>query len=95
MRITKDEISNLLQSVHQFDKDAKVYLFGSRADDLKKGGDIDIAVLSKKMDFNNKLAIKFRFFQEFGEQKLDIVMINDEEMPFWNAIKQNAKLLSN
>ena len=95
MRISSGEISNLLSSVKKFDADASVYLFGSRTDDSKKGGDIDIAVLSKKIDLKEKVDIKYNFFDVFGEQKLDIVIVKDESMPFWQLIKDKAVILSN
>ena len=95
MRITTSEISNLLSSIKCFDEDADVYLFGSRVDDDKRGGDIDIAILSNKIDLKKKIDIKFNFFNDFGEQKLDIVIIDNENQPFWQYIKEKAILLSN
>jgi predicted nucleotidyltransferase len=95
MRITTSEISNLLNSIKCFDEDADVYLFGSRIDDNKRGGDIDIAILSDKIDLKKKIDIKFNFFNDFGEQKLDIVIIDNENQPFWQYIKEKAILLSN
>ena len=95
MRITTSEISNLLNSIKSFDVDADVYLFGSRVDDNKRGGDIDIAILSDKIDLKKKIDIKFNFFNDFGEQKLDIVIIDNENQPFWQYIKEKAILLSN
>ena len=44
MRLTKEEIDVLKQSLRQIAEDAKLYLFGSRVDDTKKGGDIDICI---------------------------------------------------
>jgi hypothetical protein len=46
MRITAIEKGALVHSVRQADPNARIWLFGLRLDDLKKGGDIDIAVLS-------------------------------------------------
>jgi predicted nucleotidyltransferase len=95
MRISTSEITNLLNSIKRFDEDADVYLFGSRIDDNKRGGDIDIAILSDKIDLKKKIDIKFNFFNDFGEQKLDIVIIDNENQPFWQYIKEKAILLSN
>ncbi len=53
---------------------AMVYLFGSRTDDSKKGGDIDILILSdKKWTLDDIFNLKIQFYKTFGEQKLDIV----------------------
>jgi len=50
MRITELEKNTIIDAVESSDPDAKVWLFGSRADDSKKGGDIDIGILSSKVD---------------------------------------------
>ena len=49
MRITENEKTVIVEAVKTADPDARVWLFGSRADDSKKGGDIDIAVFSEKI----------------------------------------------
>jgi hypothetical protein len=51
--------------------------------------------LSDKIDLKKKIDIKFNFFNDFGEQKLDIVIIENENQPFWQYIKEKAILLSN
>ena len=53
---------------------AQIYLFGSRVNDQKKGGDIDLLVLSERLDLSDKLKIKARIFQSLEEQKIDIVI---------------------
>jgi len=42
MRITEQEKNVIIDAVSSTDPNAKVWLFGSRVDDSKKGGDIDI-----------------------------------------------------
>ncbi len=46
MRVLKQEINIIKNNILKFDKEAQVYLFGSRVDDNKKGGDIDILIVS-------------------------------------------------
>ena len=48
MRLSTQEQQAVSQAIHQTDAGAAIYLFGSRADDTAKGGDIDLLVLSKK-----------------------------------------------
>ncbi len=94
MRLTQKEKDNLLKSIHYWDKDAQVYLFGSRTNDNKKGGDIDLAVRSNKIGLKEKIDIKLKFFEEFGEQKLDLITIDNEALPFWHVIREDALLLT-
>lgn len=46
MRLDPKEIETLKSSLKELDRNAKIYLFGSRIDDNKKGGDIDLLVIS-------------------------------------------------
>jgi predicted nucleotidyltransferase len=94
MRLTQKEKDNLLKSIHYWDKDAQVYLFGSRTNDNKKGGDIDLAVRSNRIGLKEKIDIKLKFFEEFGEQKIDLFEFNDESNKFWNVIKEHALLIN-
>ena len=94
MRLTEKEKDNLLKSIHYWDKDAQVYLFGSRINDCKKGGDIDLAVWSRRIGLREKIDIKLKFFEEFGEQKIDLFVFNDESNTFWNVINEHALLLN-
>lgn len=64
---------------------SKVYLFGSRTDDAKKGGDIDLLILNdEKIDLAIKIDFLGKFWEEFGEQKVDVVTytFNDNSKPF-------------
>ena len=54
-----------------------MYLFGSRVDDSKKGGDIDILVLTdRKLHHTDLFKMKQVFFSKFGEQKMDVVSLD-------------------
>ena len=76
MRLTHEEVETLKSSLYRISDDAKIYLFGSRVDDSKRGGDIDILILSDKLNRKNIRKIRLDFFNKFGEQKLDIVLDN-------------------
>lgn len=77
---TKEVIKN---SVLKFDPDAQVYLFGSRTDDTKKGGDIDILIISNKINLSEKIKILSSIFDSIEEQKIDLVIAKSlNETPF-------------
>ena len=76
IRLTKQEVSNIKTSVLSIDLNAKVYLFGSRVDPTKRGGDIDLLIISKIITRKDLSKIRWSFFEQFGEQKMDIVVDN-------------------
>ena len=94
MRLSNKEIKVLKDKLISLADDAKLYLFGSRVDDSKRGGDIDLLVVSKKMTKRDLRLLRVEFFKEFGEQKLDIIIDNGEfEKPFNKLIFKKAILL--
>lgn len=74
VRLSEDEINNLKASVTAADPEGKLFLFGSRTDCEGRGGDIDLLILSKQITRKSLTAIRWNFFERFGEQKLDIVL---------------------
>jgi len=84
MRISTEQAEVLKKNVLALLPNAAVYLFGSRADDSKKGGDVDIMVLSdRELVWKEKALIKHKYFEKFGEQKIDIVSFAfNEDSPF-------------
>ena len=74
VRLSKPEIKRLKDSISTRDPNATVYLFGSRTDPDKKGGEIDIVVLSRVLTRQDIRNVRLEFFDAFGEQKLDIVL---------------------
>lgn len=84
MRIEKDKIDFFKKEIKKYLQDFKLYLFGSRVDDNKKGGDIDILILSDQLlSRKEKRLIKIEFYNRFGYQKLDLVHFRfDDPSPF-------------
>ena len=74
MRLTNKEIDTIKNSVLALDADARVYLFGSRVDDAKRGGDIDLLIESNILTKQDLRKIRWQFFGVFGEQKMDLVL---------------------
>ena len=84
MRITQQQkqaiIGNFMQIFAGIN--ASVWLFGSRADDTQKGGDIDLLIqcydlsLGELRQLQSKYSVKLQ--QEIGPRKIDIVLDYDK-----------------
>ncbi|MBK7463762.1 MAG: nucleotidyltransferase domain-containing protein [Betaproteobacteria bacterium] len=90
MRLAVEERSAISQVIHQADENALIYLFGSRTNDSAKGGDIDLLVLSKKLNLMMKLDILAQLHRQLGERKIDIVVYPDTSRPFPRMIMQEG-----
>ena len=94
MRLSEQQIVNFKQSVIALDSKAKIYLFGSRADDKAKGGDIDLAILSNTLEMEDEWKIKENYYQQFEEEKIDLLVVKPPfDNPFWLYVKSKAVLL--
>jgi predicted nucleotidyltransferase len=70
---------------------AQLYLFGSRVDDNKRGGDIDLIVVDKKLTQKDLRKLRINFCQVFGEQKIDILLDDGSFAdPFHQIARQSA-----
>ncbi|WP_151900701.1 nucleotidyltransferase family protein [Sulfurimonas hydrogeniphila] len=79
MRLTDDEVNLIKKAFFETFKDGKIYLFGSRVDDTKRGGDIDLYIVPKNHDELRKKKIDFlvKLDEYIGEQKIDVVIAKD------------------
>ncbi len=75
MRLDLREVEVILKSFKEVFGEGEVYLFGSRADNFKKGGDIDLYLVTKNQNdlISKKLKFLSKIYKELGEQKIDIV----------------------
>jgi predicted nucleotidyltransferase len=93
MRLANEEQSVINEIIHKADADALIYLFGSRVDDAAKGGDIDLLVLSKRINLMMKLDILAQLHQKLGERRIDIAVYPDTTRPFPRmAIQEGVRL---
>ena len=88
MRLKPHEVKAIVQTVDLYVDPTlghvELYLFGSRTDDNKKGGDIDLLLLCQhsKQTFqlkNLKIKISTEIQDKIGEQKIDITIKNENE----------------
>ncbi|MGO8693163.1 MAG: nucleotidyltransferase family protein [Rectinemataceae bacterium] len=93
MRISDREKKILVDAVKAQDPAARVWLFGSRVDDGKRGGDIDIAVLSPAIGRLGRMRIRRLVTDALGEQKIDVVVSADGADPFFRlAVEKGIPL---
>jgi predicted nucleotidyltransferase len=90
MRLSKTEKSAIIEAVTKIDPDARIYLFGSRVDESKKGGDIDVLIFSQHLTFDDKINIKASISERIDEQKIDLVIAKDAKAPFVKMILEQG-----
>jgi len=96
MRLSIQEIIDIVRCTHKiFGQKSRVYLFGSRADDSKKGGDIDLYIESDSLLdlFEKKISLLECLEKFLGEQKVDIVISKDADREIEKKAKQEGVLL--
>lgn len=94
MRLTHTERMFLKEKLASLSGEAKLFLFGSRVDDSKKGGDIDLFVVSQTLTKKDLRKLRVAFFKVFDEQKMDIVLDDGSFLnPFHKMIFNKAVAL--
>ena len=96
VRLTEHEASAIRQAVSaNFGEDAEVRLFGSRADDSKRGGDIDLFIETDIEDtheiFQRELKLLSALYLKIGEQKIDLVVKSrgrKTELPIYRVARE-------
>ena len=94
MRLSESEKNSIIETIADFDPEAEVYLYGSRSDDTKRGGDIDIAIISTKIDSSVKSKIRLKLYDILGEQKIDIISGEIAESIFLEKAVKTGVLLN-
>ena len=80
MRLTKVQIDTIKKlAVKHFGQETTVYLFGSRTDENKKGGDIDLFVQcadESALTLEAKIHFLAEMKTKIGNRKIDVVFDN-------------------
>ncbi len=96
MRLTKYEQKAIKQLFIDVFGDGEIYLFGSRTDDNKRGGDIDLYLCpTMPCDdvYEKKIAFLVNLEVAIGEQKIDAIMARDASRPIEQvAIRDGIQL---
>ena len=90
MRLTIEERKQIKQHVSNvFGEGSRTILFGSRADDTKKGGDIDLYIEPQCLnnETEQKTALMTKLQLALGDQKIDIIIAKDKN----RLIEQEAR----
>ena len=82
MRLKPHETRAIKETILNLDPEAKIYLFGSRVDDTLRGGDIDLLILSHNITQKDRRNIRVKLFEQIGEQKLDLIIAENDTQPF-------------
>ena len=94
MRLQKWEIEEIKKAAKiVFGEEVKVILFGSRVDDNKKGGDIDLYVITDNPSYEKKKRFWIELQERLGEQKIDIILSEDSNRSIEKtALKEGVEL---
>ncbi|MCM2322989.1 MAG: nucleotidyltransferase domain-containing protein [Oligoflexia bacterium] len=96
MRLSSEEVHSIKTVIGNLDSQAKVYLFGSRVRDNLKGGDIDLLVLSDRMDLAQRILALSEIKLRIGDQKIDLLVRKPTDAtqdPFIQSVLGEAILL--
>jgi predicted nucleotidyltransferase len=92
MRLSERTIKILQKNIKKSFGDVDIYLFGSRTDNTKKGGDIDIAIDTHilRQEFQKKRILLVKLLTQIDfEYKIDIVNFNTKDELLHNEIQKN------
>ena len=89
LRLDQEQLAALDFALQGLPPD-QVYLFGSRLDLKKRGGDIDILIFSEAEPFQLSHQVAVKFFEKC-EEKIDVLVMNpnrltEEQQAFLNQI---------
>lgn len=101
MRLSKEQILTIKKIFkNRFSDGDSLWLFGSRTDDTKKGGDIDLYIETYQIDTTKTLEKKIDFLcdlkKNLGDQKIDVIinhLLQKKSLPVYGEAKDAGILL--
>jgi uncharacterized protein len=93
MRLDSEQTRAIREVVAASDPGAEIFLFGSRVRDEERGGDIDLLIMSSKIDLDERRRIKLGLIDRLGAQKIDLLVAPNAEKPLVRiALQEGVKL---
>lgn len=96
MRLQSHEIQTIIRVAKDiYGEGVAVYLFGSRVDDTKRGGDIDLLIrtIGKKKGVLARIRMISRLKQCLGNQKIDIIGDHEDSLVVHEALEKGLQLV--
>ena len=97
IRLKDEEIEIIKEvAIEIFGEDAKVYIFGSRVDLTKKGGDIDIFIeTQKEVSLNQEIEFLAKLELKDIERSVDVLIKakNRDNKPIFEEAKRTGVLI--
>ena len=101
MRLSEKERESIKQAAKEVWGDkATIYLFGSRTDNTKRGGDIDLYIQlselkSSRLLIHQKASFLAKLDILIGEQKIDVIINtpDNEELPIIKTARNEGVIL--
>ena len=101
MRLSTDQIQGITDSCKDFllTTQASLYLYGSRVDDQKRGGDIDLLLVVQDFESKTRLLLEKHLLISkikacIGDQKIDLKIALESELetdPFLQLATEGSK----
>mgnify|MGYP003835052253 CR=1 FL=1 len=95
MRLSTNELTALRTIIGALDPAGRLYLYGSRADDARRGGDIDVYLqASRPVDLKEQLSTQYRL-ELACDTRVDLLVRNpgQPQQPIHQIAKEQGVLL--
>jgi len=92
MRLSKRIINIVQENINKSFGNVNIYLFGSRVDNSKKGGDIDLAIDTNisRQEFRKKKSLFLSLLMRIDfDYKIDVVNFNTKDILLNTEIRHN------
>lgn len=96
MRLNSKEIQIIIRTAREiYGEGVAVYLFGSRTDNSKRGGDIDLLIRtsSPKRGILSRIRMRTQLKMALGDQKIDIIGDDEDSVVAQEALLKGIRLV--